>query len=170
MINNSDKKWPILDFWYLIIVFIFPWIFVLACLVSDSLLLIIMLLANFVPIISALMGARGLARDNVKAYDMAKMNMIIKLNYVPVYVLSVVMAVSNGILTILFLGILILMFDMFCSVSTGLWTVSCMTKLTREGKIETNKAILYSIPQFICYLDVIMAIILFVRVRKTENI
>lgn len=168
MLNNSDKKWPILDFWYLIIVFLFPWMCMLAYFNFEFASMMALLLPIFVPITAAITGAKALARDSVKAYDMVKMNMIIKLNYVPAYILSIAIAVSGGIITIIFMGILVLIFDMFCSASTAPWGMLSVQKLVREEKIEKERALGYTVSQFVCYLDVIMAIILFVKVRKTE--
>lgn len=172
VLKNIFKKWKLLDYLCLIGMAAFPYFFWYAYDLRDiegmeqwrwrSVLIALVLVL--------IVGIRGIIRKSVGAGDMALMNLILKLIYMPVFIWAFnfgLFAVMN-ILTIGFIGILWIWDAMFIAIS-GIFGVCCMIKAAKEKEIRKSTAVIWSICQFVFCIDVIIALVLCTKLIRNEK-
>lgn len=101
------------------------------------------------------------------AKSLAKTNMIIKCIQIPAYLCLFALGFMC-LITIFTAGISFVVFVLDCLgiFLTGLFSISGIVRAWREGKISWKGTIAWGICSFICCVDVIMAIVMYQKIKK----
>lgn len=123
-----------------------------------------------VPIASAVLGAVYAVRSDISAYTAAKLNLIVKAVHIPAYIVNFLLGSAGLVMSVWGIGVIgyAIIADVLTIALTGIHSVGCMAKIRKEGVLSTGYAVLAAIGSFIFCADVIIAIVLFGRSRKTQ--
>lgn len=176
--KERQNKWSFGKNWDLIGVAIFPYMFYILDAVYldinfvDTIINLLFRLSYPVALVLVIKaGIRNVKREILNAKDMAWMNLIIKFVYMPMFVFNVIIGFVSVLnpLTIGFIVNVIFHHFLFISIS-GIWGIFCVIKAVREKKMMNGMAILWGISQLVYCVDVIAAIILYVKMAKKGKI
>ena len=109
-------------------------------------------------------------RQEDSAAALAKANMILKLIHIPVYVGIFLMGLALSV-TILFAVILLLVvLDLMAIALSGLVGCAAVVRGQAEGHLTRTQAITFGVLQFVFCLDVISAVVLWLKLRTSSNL
>lgn len=121
---------------------------------------------GFITIYNAIMTSR----DKYTAYEVAKMNMVVKGWQIPAYIFHFLMGMVGMLMSVW--GIAFIMIALIVDVLTigfsGINAIGCAIKLAREKIIHPVMAVLMAIGSFIFCVDVIIAIVYVVLGKRNE--
>lgn len=107
--------------------------------------------------------------DFYTSRDMVHMNTIIKCIQIPAYVLNFVLGVALFFTAILIpIVLVVILFDVASISLSGLYSVFCLLKAKKEGRLSAGSAMLFGVLHFIFCIDVIAAIVLAVTQNKKD--
>lgn len=105
-------------------------------------------------------------RKNWSVRELALTNMLVKLIQIPAYLFWFGM----GVLLFLFMGpVLAFVIDVMAIILTGLVGLAAVLRCRKEGFLTGGQAVLYGITQFLFCVDVVSAIILYVKTKEVSQ-
>lgn len=119
---------------------------------------------------TVIMFIKGFSKDK-RLFEIMKSNMIIKLIHIPAYLLIFAFGLICS-LTIFTIGITIalVILDIMTIILSGLIGVGGILRGLREHKLSIRNALLHSILQFVFCADIISSIILYRKIKATEEV
>lgn len=103
-------------------------------------------------------------KNKWSARTSAKFNMILKLIQIPGYIVVFIMGLAFLNPFLMIFTIIFALLDLYCILCNGIISLALTYRANAEGKI--NHPAVYGITQFLYCIDVISAIVMFVKVRK----
>jgi hypothetical protein len=106
------------------------------------------------------------------AKEVVKANMIVKLVHIPAYVLIFLFSLLLSMMIIFTLPLLIMfaLLDLYFIIQTGIIGAVSTIRTSLEGNISTVEMVFCGISQFIYCIDVVVAVILYVKIKKRSKI
>lgn len=132
----------------------------------------ILFLLSLIYVIYVVAAAKKKKWDPVK---MMKMNIIIKLLHIPVYVLAFVITVFSVPLSIhipfafVTVALAAFLLDAMMIALSGTFGVAALRNCCCQGLISPNRAIMYGVLQYLFCVDIPVAIVLFIRTKAMSN-
>lgn len=96
--------------------------------------------------------------------------MLIKLFYIPVFVINFVLGLICFLsMHLIFMAVIMFLYDIVLMIPSGLYVLSGALRARKEGNLKTVEAVLCILLQFIFVLDVVAAIYAFVRTKSNKE-
>lgn len=107
-------------------------------------------------------------REDITAYQAAKLNLIVKAVQIPAYIFHFLLGAAGTVMSVWGIGLIMfaVVIDVMTIVLTGIHAVGCVVKIKRENVISGGYAVLAGICSFLFCIDMVTAVILFIKARK----
>lgn len=165
----------------LAIIFMFwPYAFILCSLpqdadVASSLLVIYIIVTVIVYAISILNAF--FYRGKNKIYELALFDMFLKLMHIPFYILIFFVAVISAVMAVVpalvmvapLMIILLFIIDVLLMLTSSMYGISALFKARKAGIISKGFLIIHIILHCLFVTDVISAVIVFVKIKKSKK-
>jgi hypothetical protein len=134
-------------------------------------LVFVLFILYFISFVCSVIACITSIANKRKALEVLRINMIIKLIHIPAYIMIFVVGLFCMI-TIFTFGITIalIILDGLTIVLSGLIGLGGVTKSLKENKISKIAAAIHGILQFVFCADIISSVIIYLKVKKTENV
>lgn len=150
---------------------VFPYSFIILPYIELSnsynfLIIAIEILASF---IIAIANAIQTAKKTGGVRDAAKINSAVKLIHIPAYIFWFLISVGMGFTTGiggLFFVILAIAVDTLTIILTGISSVGCAVRMYKDGYCKLRTSVVMGIGSFIYCIDVVIAILYIVMLKK----
>ncbi len=124
---------------------------------------------NLYVIISTIYYSVKAIKEERDAYEMAKINMLIKGVQIPAYIINFLLGLSGmAILVVGGIGIIIMMIivDLITITLSGIHSIGCSIRMKKEGILSDSAFVLMTVGSFIYCVDVLIAILYVKRAKK----
>ncbi len=108
-------------------------------------------------------------RKETNAYELAKTNLLIKGLQIPAYIINFLLGMSGmAFLVVGGIGLIMMMIivDLISIGLTGIHSIACSIRMRKEGMLSNAAFVFMGIGCFVYCIDVIIAIVYFVRTKK----
>ena len=108
-------------------------------------------------------------KGNYNAIELVKMNMIIKLVHIPAYIIHFLLGMLGLLASVWGIGFILwaIIIDLVTIGLTGMVGISACICCRKEGLLTKSMSLLYAFSSFIYCVDVVSAIVFFVKVKKS---
>ncbi len=129
---------------------------------------VIALTYNLYSLIIVITNAVQIARGRYTAHQAAKMNCVIKGVQIPAYMFHFLLAMLGGLLSVWGIGFILwaILIDILTIALTGINAIGCCIRMCKEGMISKGKSVFYALCSFVFCIDVVVAIILYIKAKK----
>lgn len=119
-------------------------------------------------VVIAVYSAITMAINTTNSKQASFLNALVKCVQIPAYTINFVLGVIGFFMGIwgFPLVLFVLFVDVVTIALTGVVNIGCTIKLKREGALSTSQTILYIICSFVFCLDVIFAILEYIKARE----
>lgn len=125
---------------------------------------VVLFVCFFITVISTIIGLIKMNRSEDDYRKILFMNMLIKLLHMPAYTVIFLIGLLYASTVIgLIVTVSLLIIDCIVIFFSGMVGVIGILKMKREGKISSGQAVKYGICQFIFCIDVINAVVLYIK-------
>ncbi len=130
----------------------------------------IVIIYNLYSLIITIVNVVQTARGRYTAYQAAKMNWVIKGVQIPAYIFHFLVGMVGALLSVWGIGFVLwaILIDILTIALTGINSIGCCIRLCKEGMISKGKSVFCALCSFIFCVDVVVAIILYITVRKRK--
>ena len=130
--------------------------------------IIIGILYQFVVLADVIYTAVTTAVNQYTAFDVAKLNLVIKAWQIPAYLLHFVLGVAGSLMSVWGIGIVLfaIVIDLITILLTGSCAIGCVIKMKKQNVLTTPLAVLAAIGSFVYCVDVVVAIVLVCVAKK----
>lgn len=120
-------------------------------------------------------GNACLYRGENAPYELAFWDMVIKLVHIPFYVLvffiGLVVLMASVVPALLFISPMMVfclfLIDLFLMITSSMYGVNALVRAGKQGDVSSGYVLVHVVLHFIMVLDVISAVLVFFRLRKT---
>ena len=108
------------------------------------------------------------AKNDCKASEAAKINLIIKGSQIPAYIFNFMVGILGILMSVWGIGliIMVIVLDVLTIILTGISSIGCAIKMNKERIFSTSGSILMAIGSFVFCIDIIIAIVYMLKSRK----
>ena len=130
---------------------------------------LVMLIITIITVVITMIGAKKYKEKRV--YSHVKTQMIVRLIQIPVYVCIFILA-AMCLLTVFTFAITIVfaIIDLISIITTGICSIGVYSEMRKKGMINGVEQFFYTIFGFVYCLDVVVAIIAFIRAYQFKRI
>lgn len=130
----------------------------------------IIILYNLYVIFIAVYNAVVASKNGASAYQLAKMNLIVKGCQIPAYIFHFILGLLGFVMSVWGIGLIIfsVCIDLITIILTGINSIGCTVKMKKEGIITTTTAIFTGIGSFVYCIDIVVAIVYVMLSKKCQ--
>ncbi len=134
------------------------------------LLIAVAVIINVLPLIIAIKNVVFGIKGKYTARQTAKMNLIVKLCQIPIYIFHFLMAILGLLMSVWGIGLIIVAVtvDLITIILTGINALGCPIGLYKQGRISKAAAALLCIGSFVYCVDIGVAVALCCTAKKAE--
>ena len=176
--RNKLKMLPVMFYPYIYMICLVMYCFICFQIDDSSevqatgivILLIIAIVCNLYALIVVVVNLIMAVKGNYNAIELVKMNMIIKLVHIPAYIIHFLLGMLGLLASVWGIGFILwaITIDLVTIGLTGMVGVSASVCCKKEGILSKSMSWLYAFSSFIYCVDVISAIVFFVKVKKSR--